>query len=313
MAAAVEARRLGITFEVVEASEPFATLVNFPRQKPIFTYPTTMTPAGSLQVSATVKEALVAELEAQVERAGIRPLAGRAERIVREGGRLAVRMADGRVRTARRVLVAIGRSGDFRMLGVPGEDRSGVYNRLHDPRDFAGREVLVVGGGDSALETAIALAESGARVTLSYRKPDLARPKPENRERLELTRRGAPDRLTLRLGTSVREIRDHEVVLATADGKVETVPNDAVFTMIGREAPLAFLRRSGLAIAGEMTPRRWIAMAAFLAFCVWLYDWKSGGFGSRLWTRRHWFPTNLPDLLSAAGGSLAAAARDPHT
>ena len=340
MAAAVEARRLGLTLEVVEATAPFSTLVNFPRTKPIYTYPRAMTPAGALQVTAEVKEALVEELRVQVERAGIRPLAARAERVAREGGRLAVRLEGGRTLAARRVLVAIGRSGNFRKLGVPGEELPKVYNRLHDPRDFAGREVLVVGGGDSALEAAIALAGSGAFVTLSYRKPEFARPKPENLEKLERLRRDPmadvavehptservttaagrflaaphpPGRITLRLGTRVQEIREDQVILAGADGRPETLPNDVVFTMTGRAAPLEFLRRSGLPIAGEMTPGRWTAMALFLVFCGWLYNWKSGGAMSDLWYRRHWFPTNLPDLLASAGGAIAAAARDPHT
>src|SRR6185503_878617 len=81
MAAAVEARRLGLAFEVVEAAEPFFTLVNFPRRKPIFTYPSDLTPAGDLQVRAEVKEALVEELREQTRRAGVKPRSARAERV----------------------------------------------------------------------------------------------------------------------------------------------------------------------------------------------------------------------------------------
>ncbi len=333
MAAAVEAHERGLSFRALEASEPFSTLVNFPKAKPIYTYPLAMKPAGRLQVRAEVKEALIEELRRQVGECGITPLRERAEKIERSGGLLQVRLAGGGSLAARRVLVAIGRSGNFRKLGVPGEDLDKVYNRLHDPRDFMGRKALVVGGGDSALEAAIALAACGAEVTLSYRKPDLARPKPENLEKLGklvedpmadvavehptservttaagrfLTFRHPPGRVTLRLGTRVQEIRDGEVVITRADGGAETLENDVVFTMIGRQAPLDFFRRSGLAVAGEMTPRRWVAMGLFLLFCAWLYNWKSGGWMSDLWLRRHWFPTNLPELL-------AAAARDPRS
>ena len=313
MAAAVEATKLGLDVEVIEASEPFATLVNFPRAKPIYTYPGTMTPQGGLQVTATVKEALVDELRAQTGREAIPITAGRAERIAREAGRLVVRLEGGRTVAARRVLIAIGRSGDFRRLGVPGETLAKVANRLHDPHDFAGRRVLVVGGGDAAVETAVALAEAGARVTLAHRAPRLSRPKPANLERLERARRASAEHLTVRPGTQVREIRADDVVLAGEDGASETLPNDAVFVMVGREAPLDFLRRAGIPIAGEMTPARWTALAAFLVFCAWLYDWKSGGVMSRLWYARHWFPTDLPDRLAALGGPVAAAARDPHT
>lgn len=341
MAAALVAKRAGLSFQVLEAAQPFFTIVNFPKAKPIFTYPLGMTPAGSLQVKAEVKEALVEELDAQVSAAGIEARAARAEKVERRGAdHLVVHLSGGGTVSARRVIVAIGRSGDFRLLEVPGEELPKVYNRLHDPMEYAGRKAMVVGGGDSALEVAIALAQGGANVTLSYRRAEFARPKPENLERLQrlladpnaaigiehpsservgtamtpAMRSGrAPGRITLRLGTDVVRIEAAQVVLRGADGREEAVPNDVVFPMLGREAPLAFFRRSGVPIAGEMTPARWTAMTAFLLFCAWLYDWKSGGFFTALWYRNHWFPVNLPELLAGAGGSLAAAAADPST
>ncbi len=340
MAAAVEAKKRGLSFRVLEATEPFSTIVNFPKQKPIYTYPKTMTPAGDLQVGAPVKEELLEELRRQTDSAGIRPDAARAERVERAGDGLRVHLAGGGSFRARRVLVAIGRSGNFRKLGVPGEERSHVYNRLHDPRDFAKKRALVVGGGDSALEAAIALAQAGAHVTLSHRKPDLSRPKSENLEKLEMLRRDPmadvsvenptservttasgsfatgkhpPGSVTLRLGTEVRAIGERDVTLAGAGGKPESLPADVVFTMIGREAPLEFFRRSGIRIAGEMRPARWVALGLFLLFCVWLFNWKSGGSMSSFFAERNWFPFHLPDLLRAAGGAAAAAAADPGT
>ncbi|HYM82321.1 MAG TPA: NAD(P)-binding domain-containing protein [Candidatus Limnocylindria bacterium] len=340
MAAAMEARKHNLRFAILEATEPFSTLVNFPRAKPIYTYPNDMTPAGDLQVQADVKEALIEELRVQTTGAGIHPLAARAEKIERSGRGYAVRQDDGQVLAARCVLIAIGRSGSFRMLGVPGEQRDKVYNRLHDPTDFTARECLVVGGGDSALECAIALATSGALVTLSYRRAELARPKPENVAKLEMLIRDPsadvmierptservttaagrfvgsphdPGRITLRLGTKVQEIGEQTVTLADAGGRAETIPNDVVFTMIGREPPLDFFRRSGLRIAGEMTPMRWTGLGLFLLFCAWLYDWKSGGRTNALWYRLQWFPTNVPELLARTGGGVAAAAADPGT
>jgi NosR/NirI family nitrous oxide reductase transcriptional regulator len=307
MAAAVEAKRRGLRFQVLEASEPFATLVNFPRGKPIFTYPRAMEPEGGLRATADVKEALIEELRGQVEREGIHPVEALAERVVRRAGALEVRLAAGGSVHARSVLVAIGRSGNFRKLGVPGEERDRVYNRLHDPNDFAGKRVLVVGGGDSALEAAAALAGAGAHVTLSYRGRELSRPKPENLRALQRLE------IEARLLTRVREIRDGEVDLVGADGTVDTLPNDAVFTMIGREAPLEFFRRSGVPIAGEMGPARWASMGFFLLFCAWLYNWKSGGSMAAFFQARGWFPFNLPDLLARVGGGIAAAAADPGT
>jgi thioredoxin reductase/ferredoxin len=307
MAAAIEARRLGLTFAVLESAEPFFTIVNFPRRKPIFTYPKRVRPAGTLQVSAEVKEDLVRELRAQAEAAGIEVLAARAERVERSAGALLVHRAEGAPLRARRVLVAIGRSGDYRKLGVPGEELDKVANRLHDPKDFAGQDVLVVGGGDSAVEAAVALAGAGARVTLSHRGAELSRPKPENVERLL-----ASD-VALRLEARVREILPREVVLLGPGGKDERLANGAVFTMIGREAPLGFFRRSGVRISGERGASSWIAMALFLLFCAWLYNWKSGGSQSALFAARQWFPFNLGAWLAGAGGTVARDAADPGT
>jgi len=310
VAAAIEAKKRNLTCRLLEAREPFSTIVDFPKAKPIYTYPRAMKPAGTLQVTATVKEPLVEELRSQAKAAGIEAQPFDVDRLERASGEIRVHGGNGEPLRARRVIVAIGRSGSYRALGVPGEDMDRVYHRLHDPNDFAQMDVLVVGGGDTAVETAVALAQSGARVTLAHRKPELTRPKPENREGLErLTRDGS---IRLLPDTRVREIRDKTVVLDTRGG-TEEIPNDAVFEMIGREAPLDFFRRSGIRIAGEIRPMGWAALAAFVLFCSWLYNWKSGGSMSAFWSARHWFPFNLPDLLHNAGGAIARDAADPST
>jgi len=345
MAAALEARRQGLRFEVLEASEPFSTVVNFPKGKPIYTYPRDLTPAGELQFTerSAVKEGLVEELRETTLGRGISPRLARAERVERDGGRLAVHLAGGEVLRAHRVIIAIGRSGNFRKLGVPGEERDKVSNRLHDPKDYDGQNVLVVGGGDSALEVAIALATCGAGVTLSYRKPEFSRPKPENVEKLEALRKDPmaevaveeptservttaagpfmgehrkPGSIRLMLGSQVKEIREREVVLRNAAGADEALPNDAVFSMIGREAPLGFFRRSGVAIGGEIGPAGWAALVAFVAFCTWLYHWKGGEAVPLLGRLPAWLnpdPAIWWSRLAASGSALGAALQDPST
>ena len=311
MAAAVEAQRQGLAFKVLETAEPFSTLVNFPKGKPIFTYPKAMRPEGELQVNASIKEALLEELQGQVARAGIAVTSGRAERIERRGDVLSIHVQGGGTLDARSVLVAIGRSGDFRRLDVPGEKLEKVYNRLHDPADFRGRDVLVVGGGDSALEAAVALSEAGARATLSYRGKELTRAKSENVARAEeLVRAG---RLSLRLGTRLKEIRAGEVVLLGEGVEPETLPNEVVFSLIGREAPLAFLRRAGVRISGDTTWSGRIALALFIVTLAFLYDWKSSGFlETGLWSKWGW-PSNVPQLLSSLGSWWATQVADRST
>jgi thioredoxin reductase/ferredoxin len=304
IAAALEARKHGLRFEVLEASELFSTIVNFPKAKPIYTYPTEMRPAGDLQLTGDTKESLLDELLAYAQAADIQPRFARVEHVQRRDAGLDVVLADEEPLRALRVIAGIGRSGNFRKLGVPGEELDKVFNRLHDPKDFCGQQVLVVGGGDSALEAAIALGQCGAQVTVSYRKPEFSRPKPENVTKLlalaadpgadvqvehptserVTTSAGAflgdarkPGSVRLELSTAVEAITTSDVTLVRDSGDTTTLRNDAVFTMIGREAPLDFFRRSGVRIRGEWTRRSTIGLAAFLLFCTALYDWKSGG------------------------------------
>jgi len=311
--AALEARQLGLSCVVLEAAEPFATIAAFPVAKPIYTFPRAFEPAGELKVRADRKEPLLDELREQAQAANVEVRKGRAHRIVRASGALTVELEDGGPQRAHRVLLAIGRSGDYRRLGIPGEELDHVSNRLHDPGAFQGRRVLVVGGGDSAAEAALALAEAGAAVALVHRGDELVRPKSEIVAALRARAGDGPGKVALTLNTEAKVIREHDVTLRGGNGEERIVRADAVFVLIGREPPLAFLRRSGIPLRGERTAGTWIAMSAFILFCAWLYNWKSGGFFSDLWYRNHWFPTNLPDLLARAGGPIANAARDPST
>jgi thioredoxin reductase len=308
MAAALAARKKDLRFEILEASEPFSTLVNFP-----------------------------------MGRAGIDRRPARAERVLRRGGVLEVHLAGGEVLRAHRVIVGIGRSGNFRKLGVPGEDRDKVFNRLHDPKDCLDKSILVVGGGDSALETAIALGACGAHVTLSYRMPELSRAKPENVEKLRalvadpmaevaveepsservttaaggfLGEHRKPGSVRLMLGSTVKEIRETEVVITDSDGREQTLANDAVFSMIGREAPLGFFRKSGVPIRGEIRAAGWTLFAAFMAFSIWLFHWKGSKPIPFLGKLPDWLspkPAEWWAALAEGGGVLAATLQDPAT
>jgi len=332
-AAALEARRRGLACKIVEADEPFFTPVNYPAHRPIFTYPSGMQPAGELQITGEVKETLVAGLRAQVARAGVTPIIARAERIERAADLLRVILAGAPPLLARRVIVGIGRSGCFRRLEVPGEELEHVFDRLHDPDEYAGRRTLVVGGGERAAEAAIALARAGAEVTLVHRGAMLTRPRFETLSRLSERLAGAPtqpwrrrlDRaliprrapgpgtVTLRLVAQVEEIRPGEAILQEGDGPGETVPADAIFVMVGREASADFLRRSGVALRGERNALHRLGLALFLLLCATFCDWRSGGPLAAWWHARGGFPGSLPGLLASAGGGLARAAAEPRT
>lgn len=345
VAAAIQAKKAGLTFAIFEASEIFSTVANFPKRKPIYTYPTGMTPAGDLQFKSEVhpKEELLETMEAARKAAGVEVTMARIERIERKGGALLLHHGDKKTMTkARRAIVAIGRSGNHRKLGVPGEDLDKVFNRLYDPKEFVGKQVLVVGGGDSALETAIALGTAGAHVTLSYRKKEFARPKPENVEKIQLLEKNPtapvaienpsservttatgsfmkaagehpPGSVRLAMGTQVVRIEPNQAALKDEAGAARTIPNDVVFTMLGREAPLEFFRRSGIPIRGEWKVATWAAFIAFFLFCVFLYNWKAGGQLNRTFQENHLFPYNIeaPSDPSTFAGTMAISMRDP--
>ncbi len=287
LAAALEAKRLGLRFVVFEASQPFATIVNFPKRKPIYTYPTEMKPAGELALDADVKEDLVAELEAQRIAAGIETKAVRIQKLERKGDLIHLHHEGGDPFKAKRVIVAIGRSGNHRKLNVAGEDKDKVFNRLHDPAEFAQRRVLVVGGGDSAIEAAVALKEAGADVMLSYRGAEFSRAKSENVDALSASR------VEVVFRSTVEGIEDDSVTLKTTDGN-RTVANDAVFSLIGREPPLDFFRRSGIPIQGETGVLGWFGVVALILFCVFVYSWKSGG-PTESWIDPAGFATSLQE------------------
>lgn len=347
VSAAIEAKKAGLDFALFEASELFSTVANFPKGKPIYTYPTELTPSGGIQYAerSVVKEGLLEEMREQVEEHDLEAIPARIERIERSSGLFLLHHGDREktVTRALRVVVAIGRSGNFRKLGVPGEDLEKVSNRLHDPKDFCGKKVLVVGGGDTAMETAIALTTCGADVTLSYRGTELTRPKPENVEKVlalaedpsavvcvdspsseratttaHPTMRGdaAPGKLSPELGTQVKEITPAEVTLIDGGGRAHTIPNDFVFAMIGREAPLDFFRRCAISISGDRSTRWWLSATLMLLLMSFVYHWKKGGTWLRI---NEWasdsgiFPFGLDERWGSLGGLFSDPASLPGT
>jgi thioredoxin reductase len=154
--------------------------------------------------------------------------------------------------TAARVVLALGRRGTPRKLGVPGEERPNVMYRLIDASSFVNNRILVVGGGNSAVEAAIGLSiQRGNTVTLSYRKDSFARITSRNRKNLD--ERVATRTITLLLNSDVRSIEPGEVRLSAMNGFV-SVPADHVFIFAGGEMPFAFLEQAGVQMQHQLVP-----------------------------------------------------------
>ena len=170
-----------------------------------------------------------------------------------KGGGFAVRTTRAGYEAAR-VLVAIGAMARPRKLGVPGEDLPKVHYRFVEPYPYVRREALVVGGGNSAAEAALFLAENGARTTLAIWPSDWENRDPKKGAikhwvRAPLEREIELGHLRLLLCSEVTEIRDDSVSVRGARGDVMEIPNDVVFVLIGSDADLTILREAGVETA----------------------------------------------------------------
>jgi thioredoxin reductase/NAD-dependent dihydropyrimidine dehydrogenase PreA subunit len=247
IAATLGAMEHGLSHVTVEQNALGGTVANFPRGKIVMTAPARLPKVGKVSFGETTKETLI-EFWAKVQReTGMSVRYGeRLTSIASEGdGLMEVETSGGRY-LARAVLLAIGRRGTPRRLEVAGEELPKVTYSLVDPGQYRGRAVLVVGGGDSAIESASAIAaEPGARVTLSYRGAAFTRAKRKNRERIAaLASAGA---IELLLESTVVAIEPHDVVIEQG-GHPRRLANDAVIVCAGGVLPDALLREIGIQV-----------------------------------------------------------------
>jgi thioredoxin reductase/Pyruvate/2-oxoacid:ferredoxin oxidoreductase delta subunit len=243
--ASLAAHAAGLRYATLEQESRGGTVAHYPRGKIVMTAPMELALVGRTKIRETTKEALLAFWEDVERRTGVEIQYGERVESIEPGlaGGFVVVTARGSYRT-RAVLLAIGRRGTPRKLEVPGEDLSKVVYRLVDPCQYDGKRVLVVGGGDSALEAATALAERpGTAVTLSYRGAAATRARKQNRERLEQA--VAAGRITPAFETAVERIAPDEVVLA-GGGTTRALGNDAVIVCAGGILPTQFLRDVGV-------------------------------------------------------------------
>lgn len=247
LAASLAATERGLSFETLEQESLGGTVAHYPRGKIVMTAPVDLPIFGKVKLRETTKEALLELWERVIAETGVRiRYSERVESVQRQAdGTFEVRSSSHRLR-AKAVLLAIGRRGTPRKLGVSGEEQDKVVYRLIDPAQYRGKHVLVVGGGDSALEAAWSLAdEEGTEVTLSYRNEAFGRAKPKNRESIERVR--AAGRLNVLLSSKVTNIGRDTVELETQTGSL-TLDNDVVIVCAGGILPTDFLRSMGIDI-----------------------------------------------------------------
>lgn len=248
IAAALQAKDLGLVAMVIEQSEDLGgTVANFPKNKLVMTAPVELPLVGKLKFRETSKEALLDFWTGVIDqhkpdiRFGTQMLS-----IAGSAPYFRVQTTTGEF-CARSVILALGRRGTPRKLDVPGEHLSKVVYRLADPDQYRTQSVLVVGGGDSAIEAACEIADVQAtpNVALSYRGEGFARAKLKNRNRVAALE--ASGRLRVMLGSNVKKITENGVIILNGDVE-EEMPNDAVLICAGGVLPNALLEKIGVSM-----------------------------------------------------------------
>lgn len=246
IAATLQAKELGLKYLTLDQDSLGGTVFKYPRGKIVMTQPVDLPIAGKMHFKETSKEDLLAfwqDIEARTSIkihyqelvAGIKSLQSGFELKTNRG-----------LYTTDKVLLAIGRRGTPRKLGVPGEDHSKVVYQLIDPDQYVDQKVLIVGGGDSALEAALSIADAGGtEVSVSYRSDAFSRAKAKNRERIDAY--AAASRISLYLSSNVTGITPSEVFLEHK-GEELKLENEAIIVNAGGILPTGFLKEVGISV-----------------------------------------------------------------
>jgi thioredoxin reductase/NAD-dependent dihydropyrimidine dehydrogenase PreA subunit len=246
IAASLSAMERKMKYATIEQDSLGGTVFQFPRGKVVMTTPVVLPMVGKVKFTETTKEKLL-QFWQQVEKdTGLTiNYHEQVTNIEVNNGRFLTTTSKGSYQS-KSVLLAIGRRGTPRKLDVEGEDLAKVVYRLIDPGQYRGQHVLVVGGGDSALEAAASIAdEPGTMVTISYRSDGFNRAKEKNRQRIDAA--VSAGKIRLLLSSTVTKIT-HDSVLLEQQGTNHEIHNDAVIVSAGGILPTPFLKQIGIEV-----------------------------------------------------------------
>jgi len=248
ISATLRCAELGLKYKTVEQDTIGGTVYSFPRSKIVMTAPMELPLHGKVKFVETSKDQLITLWTDVISNNNIKIDENeRVETITKDGDQFKVTTVKGSY-TSSAVILAIGRRGSPRKLGVPGEERANVFYRLLEPELIENKNILVVGGGDSAIESAILLAHGSNKVSLSYRSDSFSRCKPKNLENINTYSNSG--KLEVLFSTNVVEIRERSVVLNRGGDPNDTfeLENDLVYIFAGGELPTKFLEKAGIKI-----------------------------------------------------------------
>ena len=234
-----------LNYLTLEQDEVGGTVAKYPRQKLVMTSPVEFPMYGKFKKTELSKENLLQFWHTVMERADFKVHTGEKVDEIRKGadGVFDVITAKGQYR-ANAVILALGRTGTPRKLGVKGEELAKVMYRLIEADHYTSKKILVVGGGDSAIEAAMGLGhQHGNSVTLSYRKDSFSRIKERNAQRMEECIRKGKVKVVF---NSVPVEFKSGAALLDVSGSQQEIPNDFVWIFAGGEPPSAFLKKIGV-------------------------------------------------------------------
>ena len=247
ISATLAAAKNKLKYLTIEQESLGGTVFSFPRAKIIMTSPMYIPLYGKVKLSQTTKTELLELWREVLSKNKIKiNEQEKVEEIKKDNNHFVIKTNKGEY-SSKGVVLAIGRRGTPRKLGVPGEEKEKVFYRLLEPELIHNNDILVIGGGDSAVEAALLLSDENNRVTLSYRGETFSRLKSKNLEKIN----NAIDKkkITVIFHSQVIEIFDGEVILSVKDADSNLkIKNDFVYIFAGGELPTAFLEKVGIKI-----------------------------------------------------------------
>lgn len=246
VSASLTAAKNNLKFVTLEQDSLGGTVFSFPRAKIVMTSPMNLPLFGKVKMNQTTKSELLELWQEVLQRNKITINEHEKVELIQKQDDYFLVKTNHSTYTSKGVLLAIGRRGTPRKLGVPGEEREKVYYRLLEPELIHNQNILVVGGGDSAVESAMLLADENNRVTLSYRGESFSRIKQSNLERIKKYSQSGKIKIVLK--SEVFEINENDVLLKTMNEERLVLKNDLVYVFAGGELPTKFLEQIGIKI-----------------------------------------------------------------
>ncbi|MBL6964638.1 MAG: NAD(P)-binding domain-containing protein [Bacteroidetes bacterium] len=247
ISASLAAKKLNLKFLILDQDTLGGAVFTFPRSKIVMTSPMDLPLFGKVKLFETSKTELLDLWKTLMNNNGISIIENsKVESITTENGSFKVTILNGTSYSTHQVLLAIGRRGTPRKLGIPGENLEKVAYRLLEPEVIKNKEIIVVGGGDSAVESALLLAENNS-VILSYRGENFKRIKPKNRANLNDAI--GNKKLEVKFETNLLSIENEYITLSDNNNAAgHKIKNDLVYIFAGGELPTEFLRKAGINI-----------------------------------------------------------------